>query len=202
MQFDTTLNEICKISIMKSIASLSRFLQRPIGIDIEAITIKPIIDMDLFRQDYTVRANTFTPIKGDVSGVILLNYPRQSALEICDLVLNKPQGQTSNFYEIEISALLEIANVCVGNFLSAFSDALQLQALNHQISIFDCNLPSVINEQVFNYFPDYFDDYIKMNLTFKLNSAKGNLIVLLNYREVNVFLENILNRTYFKALQQ
>ncbi len=65
-------------------------------------------------------AAVLMPLDGDVGGHILLAFPEETALRLCDIMIGAPEGTTTQFTELEQSALQETGNI-VG---SAFANSL------------------------------------------------------------------------------
>lgn len=136
MSIESILNALCKLSTIHSIAALSKFLRLPLVIN-EYKIIKGKIDINEFRE-YTNHElmSFYMPISGNLLGSAFLIHSSDSAKKLCDLICQRDQ-HTTCFNEDDKSALSEVTNILVGNFLSCFSQTLQLNILIHHVAIFD-----------------------------------------------------------------
>lgn len=61
-------------------------------------------------------------IEGDIPGHILMAYSESMALGLVDMLMDQPEGTTTELGEIEISALAEAGNVAGSFFLTTIAD--------------------------------------------------------------------------------
>jgi chemotaxis protein CheY-P-specific phosphatase CheC len=202
MQASTTLNEIAKISTLKAISVLSRFLQRPVGVAVDAVETNYLEELYLFDHVEETIVSTLLPIKGEVDGAALLIYPYESMLSMCDILLNRATGQTQFFKEKEMSILSEIATICIGSFLAAFAQALQLHLITHQVAIFDHGPGTHLQQKIASLFLNHPRELVtKCSFNFQICHAKGSLIILLEQREINASLRKLSDNVYLRIHQ-
>ncbi len=60
-------------------------------------------------------------MEGDLSGQAILILSVKSALDVADLLMEEPQGTSTELGELEVSALGEVGNLTVAYFLNAMS---------------------------------------------------------------------------------
>jgi chemotaxis protein CheC len=67
--------------------------------------------------------------EGDIRGHLLLLMQIGTAMELCDILLEQPQGTTTELGEMEVSALGEVGNIVGSFFLNSIADdeGLRLQ---------------------------------------------------------------------------
>lgn len=191
MQLDTTLNEICKLSIIKATTALSKFLQIPLGVDMKPVEIKQLEDISVFNDSKENTVNIFMPIIGNLAGCSFFCYTKESALLLCDVLFNRKEGSTQNFTDPEISALSEVANIVIGNFLTPFAKSLQMDFLMHRSAIFDC---APFNTTLNNQFPTNNNkDTHLINISFDFQQTKiqGYVLIVFDERKISSVLKNI-----------
>jgi chemotaxis protein CheY-P-specific phosphatase CheC len=133
------LNEITKVAAIKATNALSKMLEFPIGVDVIPVETKTLEQIKyIMRADEQV-VGLSVPITGILPGTCLLIYPEKSAFAICDAMLHREEGATQVFSDMEISALTEVANIVIGNFLTSFAMPLQIESLLHRSAHFNYN---------------------------------------------------------------
>jgi chemotaxis protein CheC len=66
--------------------------------------------------------------EGDITGHLLLMMRIGTAMDLCDVLLEQPEGTTSELGEMEISALGEMGNIVGSFFLNSIADTQGLRA--------------------------------------------------------------------------
>lgn len=142
------LDEISKMAAVKASAALSKLIQQPVGLDIApAMTLHSEEPPIFMKQDDKVVAIT-AAISGNIEGLSLFFFSKEAALLLCDMLLQKTAGTTVDFSSTEISALNEVANIVIGNFLAPFAYPLKLDAVLHHAPKFKCDSYSGIMEHI------------------------------------------------------
>jgi chemotaxis protein CheY-P-specific phosphatase CheC len=149
MQFNM-LNEITKVAAIKATSALSKMLEFPIGVDIIPVETKNLNQIKHIMEKDEKVVGLSVPILGLLSGSCLLIYPEKSAFSICDIMFHRRDGETKEFSEMEISALTEVANIVIGNFLTSFAMPLQIESLMHRAAHFNHNMLSTFMDEVSN----------------------------------------------------
>lgn len=190
MQSDI-FKEVCLASTLNATKALSKFLHTPLGIDIKPVSIIKLNDVTKLISPDQITVNISLPINGDLSGFSYFLYSKQSALAICDTLFERSQGVTNNFSESEISGLLEVANVVIGNFLSTFANALQLNFLMHRAPTFDCSPFNNIFEQIQLKTEDNMKNAIAVYFNFQHLKIIGTVLIILDEDKINSFIKKI-----------
>lgn len=149
MQYFDKLNEVCRIATTHSIATLSKFLQTPIGVNISLIE-SVSVDTDVFLSPTSESVvSLYLSIKGNIAGAAVVYFTEKNAMIVCDKLLSKPIGTTCELDTLSVSALSELANILVGNFLMSFAQCLQIDLLLHHVSIFEILSIPKLNQKIF-----------------------------------------------------
>lgn len=191
MQLDLAFNEICKISAIKATTALSKFLQIPVGMNIKPVEVSKIKESEFLENPTEKTVNIYAPITGNLPGSSFFLYTTESALQLCDVLFHRKQGSTQAFMEPEKSALSEVTNIVIGNFLDAFAQALQMDFLMHRSAIFDCgsfkatvdHLPG-ITEQIKT-------AVVKISFGFQHIDIKGWVLIFFDEKKMRTALEKI-----------
>jgi chemotaxis protein CheC len=193
MQFENTLQEICKASAMKAAAAMSKFLKTPLKIDIKPIKIDSIQNIDLPNHFNESTVGLFVPIDSTIKGGSLMISSKKSALATCDLMLSRTEGHTNNITEVEESALKELANIALGNFLAPFAHSLLLGSLLHKPATYEYNTSNVIINHTRTILSDTIGKNAVLNISFSYEHAniKGDVNIVLDEQKINSLLQII-----------
>jgi chemotaxis protein CheC len=75
-------------------------------------------------------------MRGDLAGASLLFFPRESAINLADLLNRRPKGTTSVLKEMDRSALGELGSILTAAYVRAISDMLDMDV--------ELSVPSVV----------------------------------------------------------
>jgi chemotaxis protein CheC len=90
-------------------------------------------------------------VRGDIEGQALFFYPKQSAMNVADILGKKSIGSSSTINPDDISALKESGNIIVGSFMSAFSDYTKVNMIESTPEIFQGSFMEVVRDAL----PDF-----------------------------------------------
>jgi chemotaxis protein CheY-P-specific phosphatase CheC len=185
------LNEIAKLSALMATHALSKLLNAPVGVDIFPVEIKTLSEIKNLHHADDLIVGFYIPLAAQVNGVSLLIYPEHSAKVICDNIMQRHEGETSNFSGKEVSALQESATIVVGNFLSAFAVPLHKDKLLHQTPDFNQATYANFIDKVEKVLPKEMDEGLLVKISFQLKHAKvmGWLVFLFNEQEMRLLVD-------------
>ncbi len=119
------IKEICSIGACNAATAISQMVKRKITMSVPEIKLVAIADVsNTMGNPQSLVAGVYSKILGELSGGFLLTFPRESAFTLCDVLLNKPIGETKLLRELDKSALQEAGNIIAGAFVSALSKIL------------------------------------------------------------------------------
>ena len=190
MQFREMLNDICQVSAIQATTALSKFLQTPVGVYVKPVELTKMKEMTKNEDESTL--NFFLPIMGNLAGVSFFLYTQKAALSLCDIMFKKTDGTTHSIKENEISALSEVANIVIGNFLTAFSQSLQMDFLMHKSAIFEhASFTNTFNERMPVMIEKMGDEVIKIAFGFHHVNINGHVVVMFDEENLNSLLKKI-----------
>ena len=122
------MKEIANIGASNAATSLSKLLQRKVGINV------PEIDMPKFKElsdflgggDKIVSA-VLVNITGQIDGMIMYIMTEESSCALVNKFLHKNYSSFSEFQEMEMSVLKEVGNILLSTYLTAVSKLLNLR---------------------------------------------------------------------------
>lgn len=121
------LNQLMKASSQRAANALSKMTGR-------AVTMKPAeakylrlgdipAELDIAEEKIISIQQT---VSGDVSGNIIMVFPRKVGLLLADILQNREIGTTRLLQEIDFSALSEVSNIIVAAYLNSLSRLLKI----------------------------------------------------------------------------
>lgn len=120
------LKEIGSIGAGNAATALSQMLNRKVMMTVPQIKIVPIREVPKFMGGpETLVAGVYTRILGEVSGSVLLTFPRESAFALTDILMGRRVGSTKILTGIDRSLLKEMGLIVTGAFLTALSKMAQ-----------------------------------------------------------------------------
>lgn len=124
------LREVGNIGAGHGATALSQLLGKKIMITVPEASILAIKDVpNLVGDPNTLVAGLYLSILGDATGKILLLLPRDSALNLADMLLKQPMGTSMILSEMGHSAIKEAGNILTGAYLSALNEFLGMLLL-------------------------------------------------------------------------
>jgi chemotaxis protein CheC len=121
------LEKMAKSGAMSASASLSKLIDQEVemkALAVRALSLEKIPEILGSPED--VATTVIMEVRGEVNGNMMLVYPRQSAINVADLLAKRQSGSTSHISELDKSALKESGNIISGAFLSALSNYLTI----------------------------------------------------------------------------
>jgi chemotaxis protein CheC len=92
-------------------------------ISVPEVNIIPVEAVaELLGQPDDVIAGVLMHMMGDLTGRTLLLFPEPAARSLCDILLHRAPGATTEFGEMEQSGIKEVGNILSSAYLNALSD--------------------------------------------------------------------------------
>jgi chemotaxis protein CheC len=116
------LHRLCGAGAEQATLALSRWLDRPAQITVERVEQLPLNQAtDVPGDSETPVAACVMPLRGGLTGQLILAFDDESGLGLADLLLGQPPGTAQAWGEIERSAAQETANIVGCAYLNALS---------------------------------------------------------------------------------
>lgn len=180
------LNEVSKVAAIKASSSLSKLIQQPVGVAISPGVTLNSDETPTITNTHDKIAGIIAPLSGDLQGVSIMFIPKEPAFLLCDLLLHKKDGETQSFSELEISALTEVANIVIGNFLGPFASPLKLDSLYHHVPNFKYESYQTIIDQVMKKLKMRVDSKLLIEIVISMHTLKlkGFLVFMIEANEM------------------
>ena len=122
LQFDA-LKEVANIGAGHAATALSQMTNKKIMISVPEVTVTPLEEVpEVLGHPEEVVAAVLRHMMGDLTGRTLLLFPEPSARALCDILLRRPAGTTTEFGVMEQSGIKEVGNILSSAYLNALSD--------------------------------------------------------------------------------
>ena len=126
-----SLSEINTMAADKASRALSKLTGKPICLSISNPRIKKMNELSPIIAPEEIVATIYLPLTGAVNGATMLVIPKEASFILVDLLMKREPGTTRKLSELDISALKEVGNILSGNYLTVFSDQLQIKITEH-----------------------------------------------------------------------
>jgi len=124
------LREVANIGSGHAATALSQMTDCRVMISVPRIEVVPVEDLPMLHGDPECEvAAVLMHMLGDLTGRTLLLLPTDNAMQLCDLLMRQQLGTTSNFEELQRSALKEAGNILAGAHMGALSEFLGMMFL-------------------------------------------------------------------------
>lgn len=122
LQLDA-LREVANIGAGHAATALSQMTNRTIMISVPEVNVRALEEVaDLVGAADQVIAAVLMHMMGDLTGRTLVLFPETSARNLCDILLRKPAGTTTDLGVMEQSGIKEAGNILASAYLNALSD--------------------------------------------------------------------------------
>lgn len=124
LQLDA-LREVANIGAGHAATALSQLTSRTIMISVPEVRLTPLEDVpELVGPPDTPVAAVLMGMMGDLTGRTMILFPLAAARSLCDILLRRPAGGTTEFGTMEESGLKEVGNILCSAYLTALSEFL------------------------------------------------------------------------------
>ena len=141
---EDALREVSNIMVSHAATALARLSDTRIDISIPDIRLLDWVEgLQIATEGSKLIAGVRTRMLGTLSGDIYVTFPRDSALNLADLVRGQAPGTSRYMSASAATTLVEIGNILAGSCLAAFYALLDI-SLVHSVPEFVYDAPSVL----------------------------------------------------------
>ncbi len=120
------LKEVGNISAGNAATAFSQFVGRKINMTVAHVSIFSILELEKNLEDQDVKIGLYQKILGQASGSILVVFPKQSVLDLVELVFPDREG-SGKMLEIQDEDLLkELVNITSGAYFTTLAKMTNL----------------------------------------------------------------------------
>lgn len=183
------LQEISNQAALNASRALSTLIDRPVSLGVTTASVKKVQELSPIIDREAIVAGIYLPVTGALTGAALLIFPKETALNLSDLLVKRELGTTRKLTELDESALKEVGNIVCGNYFAVFSNMLQVKIIEH-IPQFGFDMFGAIVSEIIAKFALHTEEalVIELEFFFKPATLKANLLLLLNVDELRAML--------------
>lgn len=123
-RLDVILERMANLAASNSAEGLSTMLGRPVRMTVPRLSLSRLWEVpDRLGGADLEAVGIYLTVTGDMLGQVMLILPNRVAFRMIDMLLEQPEGTTTEIGDMERSALGEIGNVATSLFLNAIADA-------------------------------------------------------------------------------
>jgi chemotaxis protein CheC len=124
------LREIGNIGAGNAATALASMLHKKVDMDVPKSKILDFKEVDeILGQPDTVVIGILLSVTGDITGNIMFILDYDAARLLVNMLMGKNLNDTTEFGDMELSALKEIGNILAGSYLSALSGLTNLNIM-------------------------------------------------------------------------
>lgn len=185
------LKEVGNIGIGHATTSLSRMVNKQVGISLPELKLIPLMKVPILVKNEEPVVGIILELKGDAKGFLLLLLSKQTAKFLIKLVIGSADDKPG-FDEMEKSVLMELGNIMGGTYITSLSNFLSISiGLSPPTQVYDMS-DAIINQVVCLMSPDV-EDVLFLKTEFDINSEKidGKLFVFTDSASLTKILDAI-----------
>lgn len=136
MQFDV-LKEIGNIGAGNATTALSLMLDMKMDMSVPNVALIPFSEIASFiGSEEDIVVGILLELEGEIDGMMMFLFDTKSAHHLVDVLMQKPREEntintdSTEFSEIEMSALNEIGNIVAGSYLTAISSLTNMKIIS------------------------------------------------------------------------
>lgn len=117
------LREIGNIGAGNAMTSLATMVDHKVDMSVPHVGIVPLCEFAQMAGGAEITSvGVYMPVTGDAPGHVAFVLPTECASYLVDQLLGQPEGTTTEFGEIELSAMTEIGNIMASSYLMAICE--------------------------------------------------------------------------------
>lgn len=138
--------------------ALSKWLRRGVRLTCEGFTSVPISrSSTILGEPDEVIAAIQLPLTGDLTGHLLLTFKNEAACLLCDILMQRPEGTTTEIGELEQSCLEETGNIVGSAYANSLAKWLNLH-VEPGVPVFAHDMASAVIDPIVMDLAAYHDE--------------------------------------------
>jgi len=171
------LQEVGNIGIGHATTSLSQMVNKRVWISIPDMKLLPLIEVPALVRNEDPVVGVILQLTGDAKGFLLLMLSKKTAKVLIKLIIGE-SDETKGFDEMEVSVLMELANIMGGTYISSLSNFLSISiGISTPSQAYD--MSDAIIDQVLGLMSLDVNDVLFLKTEFTINEEKidGKILI-------------------------
>jgi chemotaxis protein CheC len=185
------LKEVGNIGIGHATTSLSQMVNKKVGISIPDMKLLPLTEVPALVRNEDPVVGVILQLTGDAKGFLLLLLSKRTAKMLIKLIVGE-SDEMKGFDEMEVSVLMELANIMAGTYISSLSNFLSISiGLSVPSQAYD--MSDAIIDQVLGLMSPDVNDVLFLKTEFTINEEKidGKILIFTDADSLKNMLDAI-----------
>ena len=183
------LNQINEAASQRCSAALSKLTNKQIQVIFSPPSITDIKEIPFLLGSEETGSGIYLPIKGSVSGSSLLLFPKETACNLCDIMMKRELHTTQELCSFDEGILKEVSNIILGNYLAILSNRLNGEIVEGMPDFSSGMFGAILEEIVTDFAKDAGEALaIKIEFMFENLKLKGYMLLLFKPEMVEALL--------------
>ena len=188
------ITEIANMGVGKAADSLSKMASKLIELEVPYVDIVSIDEIPkIVTEEYhDLVVGIYQTMRGDLTGSVVLMFPRESSTKLVDLLKGNMFGTTDILTKEDHEILIEIGNILIGSCAGSLSNFLDL-GVDYTIPRIAFNVSGLFLDFTMVGIPQKIDNALTVYAKFKVSDMEiiGHLMLLLVQESIDLILERI-----------
>lgn len=188
------LREVANIGAGHAATALSQMTNHRIMINVPRLQVARLDEVpELIGHPESVVAAVLMHVLGDLTGRTLLILPRDSAMRLSEILLQREKGSLKLFGELEQSSLKEAGNILCAAYMNALSDFMGMMLLPSVPSLV-MDLCAAVLTTVYGDLGNERDFVFSIETQFRMDNGEpvgGHFLLLPDIESLQVILRTI-----------
>lgn len=183
---------ISKAAAENASQALAKLTGKPVSVEILKAEMRPVTEFGVALEPEALVTAIYLPITGDVRGASLLVFPKEVALNLCDVLLKRPSGTTRALSELGESALKEVGNIIAGSYLTVLANKLQIKLVEHIPSL-SSDMYGAVLDQATSQLAERVEQALVLEVRFNIEAVtvEGRLFLLLAMEAIEAMVRSL-----------
>ncbi len=191
------ITEIANMGVGRAADSLSKMTGKLIELEVPYVDV---ISIDEVPEIITKRYNelvvgVYQTMRGDLTGSVVLMFPRESSTRLVDLLKGNLFGTTNILTKEDHEVLVEIGNILIGSCAGSLNNFLDM-GVDYTVPRIAFNVSGVFLDFTMVGIPQKIENALTIYAKFKVSDTEiiGHLILLLVQDSIDLILERVDER--------
>ncbi len=188
------ITEIANIGVGKAANSLSKMTSKLIELEVPYVDVVLIDEVPkiITERYHDLVVGVYQTMRGDLTGSIVLMFPRESSTRLIDILKGKMLGTTDVLTKDDHEILVEIGNILIGSCAGSLSNFLGL-GVDYTIPRIAFNVSSSFLDFTVVGIPQKIENALTIYAKFKVSDTEiiGHLILLLVQDSIDLLIKRV-----------
>ncbi len=191
------ITEIANMGVGRAADSLSKMTGKLIEMKVPHVDVISIDEVPeiITRRHNDLVVGVYQTMRGDLTGSVVLMFPRESSTRLIDLLKGNLFGTTDILTKEDHEVLVEIGNILIGSCAGSLNNFLDL-GVDYTVPRIAFNVSGLFLDFTMVGIPHKIENALTIYAKFKVSDTEiiGHLILLLVQDSIDLILERVDER--------